>query len=123
VSQDEGQRRNRPHSRNLPQQPGLLRVAFLADSLYAPLVVPDSLGQRADGLNHVFEGFGEFGGQHIGDLFVEALGGARGQTSPEGLDRPPDVVDQLRASADQRVPGADEGQMSLGLLAAMLDGI
>lgn len=92
-----GQRGERPYSRNRLQLPGLPRVAFLAASLYASVVYSDPFGERADGLNHVFKGVGEL----IGDLFVEALCPAFGQPRSEGLDRPSDMVDQLRTAADQ----------------------
>ena len=66
------------------------------------------------------EGLGELIGQLSGDLFVEALCRALRQPGPEGLDRTSDVVDQLGARADQRIPRVDQRQVSLGLCAAVL---
>src|SRR3712207_6927550 len=49
----------------------------------APLVVPNPLGQRGDGLNHIFEGLRKFRGQPIGNLLVETLCRALGKPGPE----------------------------------------
>src|SRR5215208_25854 len=46
---------------------------------------------------------------------------ALGQPSSEGLDRSADVIDQLRAGTHQRLPGADDGQVSLGVFAPMFE--
>ena len=54
---------------------------------------------------------------------MEAPGGTFGQASPEGLDRPADVVHQLRAATDQCLPGADDGHVSLGVFAPVLERI
>ena len=53
---------------------------------------------------------------------MEAPRLALGQASPEGFDRSPDVIYQLRAATDQRLARADQGHMRLALFAPMLDG-
>jgi hypothetical protein len=52
---------------------------------------------------------------------VEAPRRALGQAGPEGFDRSSNVVDQLRAASYQRLPGADDRQMSLGALTPVLE--
>ena len=112
-----------PYSWDLPEQLALLWVIFLGNSLYAPLVVPDLLGEGRDGRHYIFKSLGKLGGQLIGDLFVEALCRALGQPGSERLDCTPSMVDQLRAAADQGIAGVDQSQVSLGLFAPVLDGV
>src|SRR5215212_7114579 len=59
--QDERQSRQSSHSRHLPQK-SRLWVMFRGQLLYAPVIVLDLLGERADGLYHGFEGLGKLGG-------------------------------------------------------------
>src|SRR5215208_2650378 len=53
--------------------------------------------------------------------FVEASRRTLGQPSAEGFDRSADVVHKLRAATHQRLAGADDGQMSLGVYAPVLE--
>ena len=87
----EGQGCKRPYSswHFSEQKTALLWVALFAELLYAPLVVPNPLGQRGDGLNHIFEGLRKFRGQPIGNLLVETLCRALGKPGPEGLETLP----------------------------------
>src|SRR3712207_6101134 len=91
----------------------------------APLVVPNPLGQRGDGLNHIFEGLRKFRGQPIGNLLVETLCRALGKPGPEGLDRPP--YPRLISCVRERIsvhPGSALGPgVSLRLFTPVLDGI
>jgi hypothetical protein len=96
---------------------------LLGDRLQLPVVVPDALRQRADLLKDGPERRHERLGDVLGRLVVEASGRALGQAGPEGLDRSADVIDQLRAGAHQRLPGADDGQVSLGAFASVLERI
>jgi hypothetical protein len=52
---------------------------------------------------------------------VEAPRWALGQPSAKGLHRSADVVYQLRARTYQRFARADDGQVSLGVLTAVLE--
>jgi hypothetical protein len=54
---------------------------------------------------------------------VEASGRALGQASPEGFDRSSNVVYELRAATDQCLTRADDGHVSLGIFAPMLERI
>jgi hypothetical protein len=54
---------------------------------------------------------------------VEASRWALGQPSSEGFHRSSNVVYKLRTATDQRLPGADDGQMSLGVFTPVLEGI
>ena len=57
----------------------------------------------------------------LGRFVVEAPSRALGQPTSEGFDRPADVVHELGAAIYQRLPGADNGQMGLGVFAPMLE--
>ena len=93
------------------------------DLLQLALVVADTLCERA----YLLEDGSKSRPECLRDVrsssLVEASGRALGQVSPEGLDRSPNVVDQLRAATDQRLPGADDGQVSLALFAPVLERI
>ena len=52
---------------------------------------------------------------------MEAPSRALGQAMTEGLDRSSDVVHQLGAATDQRLPGADDGHMGLRVFAPVLE--
>ena len=65
--------------------------------------------------------------KRLGDVLcswlVEASGRTLGQAGPERLDRPPNVVDKLRAAPDQRLARADYGHVGLALFAPVLEWI
>jgi hypothetical protein len=46
---------------------------------------------------------------------------ALGQAGPEGLHGSPNVVNELRTRADQRLTRADDGQMSLALFTPVFE--
>src|SRR5215212_3183079 len=93
------------------------------DLLQLALVVADTLCERA----YLLEDGSKSRPKCLRDVrsssLVEASGRALGQVRPEGLDRSPNVVDQLRAATDQCLPGADDGQVSLALFAPVLERI
>jgi hypothetical protein len=83
-------------------------------------VIPDALGERADLLEDGTQGRHEPLGDVLFGPLVEAPGRTLGQPSSEGLDRSPNVVDQLRAATDQRLTGTDQGQVGLSVFAPVL---
>ena len=94
-------------------------IVLLRDRLQLPLVIPDALRHRANRLKGRRQGL-----RYVrGGPLVEASGQALGQAGTEGLDRTSNVVYELRAATDQRLPGADDGLVSLGVFAPMLYGV
>jgi len=96
---------------------------LLANAFQPTIVFADALRQRAYRLKHRAKRRPQRLGYMLGSLVVEAPGRALGQASPKGLHGSPNVVDQLRARTDQRLPGADDRQMSLGVLTAVFERI
>src|SRR5215207_1194691 len=88
---------------------------LFGDRFQLSLVVADTLRKRADRLQDGSESRPKRLGNVLGRSLVEAPGRALGQASPEGLDRAPNVVYQLRASIHQRLARTDDRQMSLGV--------
>jgi hypothetical protein len=102
----EGQRRERPDPLDLPQQCGL-RAVPLGDGHQSPVVLADALTQRADLLQDGPEGRHKRFGDVLGRPLVEVPRQTFGQAMTEGLHHSSDMVDQLRAATDQRLPRAD----------------
>ncbi len=84
-------------------------------------VVADALCQRADRLKDGPKGRPERLGDVLRRSLMEASRRALGQAGPEGLDRSADVIDELCTATYQRLPGADDGQVSLALFAPVLE--
>ena len=103
----------------MPQK-SRLRITVCGQLLYAPVIILDLLGERADGLYYGPEYLGELGGQLALYLFVEARRRALGQAVSERFHRPAHVVDHLGTATDQRLARMDHRQVSLGVLAPVL---
>jgi hypothetical protein len=116
----EGKSRERPDPLDLAQEPGF-GVALPGDPLQLSVVFADALGERADLLQDGSEGRQKRLRDVLRGVLVEAPRRALGQAGPEGLDCPADVVDQLRAAIYQRLPGADDCHVGLGVLAPVLE--
>ena len=101
----------------------VFRIVLLADRFQPTVNRADTLREGADRLQDGAQGRPERLGDVLGRLVVEASCRALGQLSTEGLYGSPDVVDQLRASTDQRLARADDRKMSLGVLTPVFEGV
>src|SRR5215203_684519 len=98
----EGERRERPDPLHLAQERGFLWVVLLGDRFELSVVSADALGERADRLEDRLESRTQGLRYVLGCPLVEGPCGALGQAMAEGLDRSPNVVDQLTSCV--RVP-------------------
>src|SRR5215216_3045098 len=114
----EGQGCERPYPVYLLQKLRL-RVELARHALQLTVVLLDVSRHRGDSLEQGFEGRPQRLRHVRARLLVESGRRALGQTSPEGLGRPPKVVDELGSCLDERLARADDRQMSLGSLASV----
>ena len=118
----EGQRCKRPNPLDLSQE---LRFGIMCfrDLLQFALVVADTLCERADLLEDGPKSRPKRLRYVLCSSLVEAHRWALGQAGSEGFDRSAHVVYELRAATDQCLTRADDGHVSLGIFAPMLERI
>jgi len=112
--EDKSQRSEWTHTANRTEQSGL-RVAFAAKLFVLLVIGLDLLGEGSDGVKDRSQGRLQGLGDVGSDFASEAVCGTRGQTRAGGFHEVAGVVDEQGAAADEGIPRAQDGQVSLCL--------